>query len=96
MADIDIESTSDHGTATYVYTDVADGKGIIDAKEYHNYLKENEHCIKIDEFDENKGSYTAYFRLEGTKVNEGFSMKVTFKKDTYTIQISDNVNLDDL
>lgn len=96
MADIDISSTSDHGTATYVYTEVADDKGVADAKKYHDYLKEDGHCIKIDDFDEKRGSYTAYFRIAETKVNEGFSMKVTFKKDTYTIHISDNVNLEDL
>lgn len=96
MADIDIESTSDHGTATYVYTDVADDRGVSDAKKYHDYLKEDEHCIKIDEFDEKKGSYTAYFQLDGAKVNEGFRMTVTFKNDTYTIHIADNVNLEDL
>lgn len=96
MKDIDIESTSDHGTATYVYTDVAGDKGISDAKKYHDYLKADEHCIKIENFDEKKGSFTAYFQLEQAKINEGFSMKVSFQKDSYTIHISDNVNLEDL
>ncbi len=96
MDDIDIVSTSDHGTAAYVYTDVANDKGINDAKTYYDYLKKNEHCIKIDDFDVKKGSYTAYFRVAPENVKEGFSMKVSFTKNSYTIFISDNVNLEDL
>lgn len=96
MADIDIASTSDQVTTAYVYTDVANKQGISDAKKYHAYLKANEHCIKIEDFDEKKSSYTAYFCLVSNKDKEGFRMTVSFKKDSYTIEISDNVNLEDL
>lgn len=96
MDKIDIASTNNQGTATYVYTDVANDQGISDAKKYYAYLKANEHCIKIDDFDEKKGSYTAYFRLISDEDKEGFRMKVSFKKDSYTVEISDNVNLEDL
>lgn len=96
MDDIDINSTSDHGTATYVYTDVAGDKGISDAKKYHEYLKDNEHCVKIEDFDEQKGAYTAYFRVGSADIKEGFSMKVSFTKDSYTVHISDNVSLEGL
>lgn len=96
MDEIDIQSANNQGTATYVYTDVADNRGIEDAKKYHEYLKTNEHCIKIDDFDEKKGYYIAYFHLVSDKDKEGFRMNVSFKKDAYTIQITDNVNLEDL
>lgn len=96
MDDIDINSTSDHGTATYVYTDVADEKGISDAKKYYEYLKSNEHCVKIEDFDKKKGAYTAYFRVGSADIKEGFSMKVSFTKDSYTVHISDNVSLEGL
>ncbi|MCI5732023.1 MAG: hypothetical protein MR304_10855 [Eubacterium sp.] len=95
MSDIDINSTSDYGTATYVYTDVADDKGISDARKYHDYLKDEKHCVKIDDFDENKGNFTAYFQVTPKNTKEGFSMKVSFKKDSYTVHISDNVSLED-
>lgn len=96
MDKIDIATTSNQGTATYVYTDVANDQGIEDAKKYHAYLKADEHCFRIDDFDEKKGSYTAYFRLISDKDKEGFRMNVSFKKDSYTVEISDNVNLEDL
>ena len=63
MDTIDTSSTSDHGMITYYYTDVAGDKGISDAKTYYNYLKSEKHCIKIDDFDEKKGNYSAYFQL---------------------------------
>ena len=46
-------------------------------------------------FDENKGNFTAYFQVTPKNTKEGFSMKVSFKKDSYTVHISDNVSLED-
>ncbi len=96
MSDIDVDSTSDYGTATYVYTDVANDNGISDARKYYDYLKSEKHCIKIDDFTESKGNYTAYFFVSPKNKKEGFSMKVSFRKDSYTVHISDNVNLEDV
>ena len=93
MDDIDVDTTQNYGTATYVYTDVADNKGISDAKTYHAYLKQDQHCVQIDDFDEKKGNYTAYFQVNPKNKKEGFSMKVSFKKDSYTICIQDNADL---
>ncbi len=93
---IDTSSTDEHGTATYVYTDVAGDQGITDAKTYHEYLKGIDNCIKIDDFDESNDNYTAYFTVDGYDIEEGFSMKVTYTADSYTVCINDNVNLEDL
>ena len=93
--DIDVNTVDDHVTTTYVYTGVADGKGIADARKYHEYLSSLSSCVKIDDFDEAKGSYNAYFKVTD-KVNEGFLMKVSFTKDTYTVHIEDNANLEEV
>lgn len=94
MDDIDTSSTSDHGMITYYYTDVAGDKGISDAKTYYNYLKSEKHCIKIDDFDEKKGNYSAYFQLNEKQVKSGFLMKVSFTKNSYTVYIEDNISLE--
>ena len=91
MDTIDTSSTSDHGMITYYYTDVAGDKGISDAKTYYNYLKSEKHCIKIDDFDEKKGNYSAYFQLNEKQVKSGFLMKVSFTKNSYTVYIEDNI-----
>ena len=80
MDTIDTSSTSDHGMITYYYTDVAGDKGISDAKTYYNYLKSEKHCIKIDDFDEKKGNYSAYFQLNEKQVKSGFLMKVNSER----------------
>lgn len=94
MNNIDTSSTSDHGMITYYYTDVAGDKGISDAKTYYNYLKSEKHCIKIDNFDEKKGNYSAYFQLNEKQVKSGFLMKVSFTKNSYTVYIEDNISLE--
>ena len=94
MDTIDTSSTSDHGMITYYYTDVAGDKGISDAKTYYNYLKSEKHCIKIDDFDEKKGNYSAYFQLNEKQVKSGFLMKVSFTKNSYTVYIEDNISLE--
>ena len=68
--------------------------GELKARNY-DYLKNEKHCVKIDDFDEKKGNYTAYFQVTPKNTKEGFSMKVSFKKDSYTVHISDNANLED-
>lgn len=91
--DIDVSTVDEHVATTYVYTDVTGGKGIRDARKYHEYLSSLSSCVKIDDFDEKKGAYDAYFRVSD-KINEGFLMKVSFTKDTYTVHIEDNANLE--
>lgn len=98
--DIDVNTVDEHVAATYVYTNVAGGNGITDAgirdaRKYHEYLSSLSSCVKIDDFDEEKGSYNAYFRVSD-KINEGFLMKVSFTKDTYTVHIEDNANLEEV
>lgn len=86
MNNIDTSSTSDHGMITYYYTDVAGDKGISDAKTYYNYLKSEKHCIKIDDFDEKKGNYSAYFQLNEKQVKSGFLMKsILYQKQLHCI-----------
>lgn len=94
MNDIDVKSNGNHVTTTYEYTNVAEGKGITDAKKYHGYLSALPSCIKIDDYEETKGFYQAYFKVTD-KIDEGFLMKVSFTKDTYTVQIEDNAALGD-
>lgn len=102
--DIDISSGDTHGTATYVYTNVAGENGIADAQKYHDYLAGNTHCVRIDDFDTSSCTYTALMDVgmeRETKdsvkepVREGFSVTVTFTKDSYTVTIMDNVALDE-
>ena len=98
ISDINVSTVDDHVTTTYIYTEVADEKGIPDAgirdaRKYHEYLSSLSSCVKIDDFDEAKGSYDAYFKVTD-KVNEGFLMKVSFTKDSYTVHIEDNANLE--
>lgn len=92
LDNIDVNSNQKSANATYSYTDVADGKGITDAKAYHEYLKELPACVKIDDFDAAKSKFCAYLRVT-KKVDEGFMIKVSFTKDSYTVHIQDNVNL---
>lgn len=93
--DIDVSTIDDHVTTTYAYTDVAGDKGIADARKYHEYLASLSSCVKIDDFDETKGFYNAYFKVTD-KINEGFLMKISFTKDTYTVHIEDNANLEEV
>ncbi len=93
LDEIATDSDGSHGTATYVYTNVADNKGISDAKKYHEYLKNYENCVAIDDFDEKKASYTAYIDVHSEHSKEGFSLQVTFGADHYTVKIMDNVTL---
>ena len=92
MKDIDTSSTGTYAMTTYVYTDVADDKGVADAKKYHSYLSSLKSCVKIDEFDEKKGSYTARFKV-ADNIKEGFLMKISFSKDSYSVHIEDNASL---
>lgn len=95
MSNIHTGSNKERGTVTYEYTDVANEQGISDAKKYHEYLKTVSSCIKIDDFEKTKGSYKAYFKVKDS-INEGFLMKISFTKDSYTTYIEDNVNLEDI
>lgn len=92
MKDIDTSSTGTYAMTTYVYTDVADDKGVTDAKKYHAYLSSLKSCVKIDDFDEKKGSYSARFKVSDN-INEGFLMKISFTKDSYSVHIEDNASL---
>lgn len=94
LNNIDVNSNQKAATATYSYTDVANDKGITDAKTYHEYLKGLSACVKIDDFDTDKGQFCAYLRVT-KKIDEGFMIKVSFTKDSYTVHIQDNVNLSD-
>lgn len=112
LSDINVATAGNHCSASYNYTNVADGKGITDAKTYHDYLASEESCVKIDEFSEEKGTYTAYLgdkrAIESTdkteivngetvqKVALGISIKVTFTKESYNVVITDNINLDEI
>lgn len=92
MEDIDTSSTGSYAMTTYVYTDVANNKGISDAKKYHSYLSALTSCVSIDTFDEKKGAYTARFRV-ADNIEEGFLMKVSFTKNSYSVHIEDNAKL---
>ena len=94
MKDIDIKSNGNRVTTTYKYTDVAGDKGLADAKKYYNYLSRLPSCVKIDDYGEAKGVFQAKFKVTD-KIDEGFLMKVSFTKNTYTVQIEDNAKLDD-
>lgn len=95
LKDINVKSNSDYGMTTYVYTDIADDKGISDAKKYHEYLSGLSSCVKIDSFDETKGCYNAYFQVT-EKIKEGFLMRISFTKNSYTVYIEDNADLENL
>lgn len=92
LEDIDVSSNKESANATYTYTDVAEDKGIRDAKSYHEYLKGLDACVKIDEFAPEKGVFCAYLQVT-EKIEEGFMIKVSFTKNSYTVHIQDNVNL---
>ncbi len=94
MKDIDIKSNGNRVTTTYEYTDVAEEKGLADAKKYYDYLSHLPSCANIDDYEEAKGFFQAKFKVTD-KIDEGFLMKVSFTKDTYTVQIEDNAKLDD-
>lgn len=133
LSDVNVATTDSSCSASYQYTDVADDKGISDAKTYHEYLKAEKTCVKIDDFNEANGSYTAYIgnpevakqiiqdNLKNKKKKEsvdnknnadnkedsenkennepiaaGFSIKVTFTKDSYTVTMTDNVILNNV
>lgn len=95
LKDIDVKSTHEYGMTSYVYTDVANDRGILDAQKYHDYLGGLSSCVRIDDFDKTKGYYNAYFQVT-KKIKEGFLMKVSFTKDSYTVHIEDNANLEKL
>lgn len=129
LSDVNVATTDSSCSASYEYTDVAEDKGVADAKTYHEYLKAEKSCVKIDDFEEAKGTYTAYIgnpdiarqviqdnaknkkdsvdnkenannKNGGKKKEEliaaGFSIKVTFTKDSYTVTMTDNVVLNDV
>jgi hypothetical protein len=109
LSDIEVATAGSNCSASYTYTNVADEKGVSDAKTYHDYLAGESTCVKIDDFSEESGSYTAYFgetdAIESTdtededgeeKVALGISIKVTFTADSYTIVVTDNINLDEI
>lgn len=110
LSDVNVSTTDKSCSASYQYTDVADDKGISDAKKYHDYLQSEDKCIKVDAFNEADGSYTAYIgnpevvetnpaspkEGEEKTVAAGFSLKVTFTKDSYTVTMTDNVVLDEV
>lgn len=92
LDNIDVNSNKESANATYTYTHVAEDKGITDAGTYHDYLKELDACVKIDEFNPEKGEFCAYLQVT-EKIEEGFMIKVSFTKNSYTVHIQDNVNL---
>lgn len=128
LSDVNVATTDSSCSASYEYTKVADDKGIADAKTYHEYLKAQINCVKIDDFNESNGSYTAYIgnpdvtrqiiqenqnkkdsvdnkenantknggKKEEELIAAGFSIKVTFAKDSYTVTMTDNVVLNDV
>lgn len=110
LSDVNVSTTDKSCSASYQYTDVAEDRGILDAKKYHDYLKSAETCIKVEDFNEAAGSYTAYIgnrdvveskqpapkEGEEKSVAAGFSIKVSFTKDSYTVTMTDNVILDDI
>lgn len=109
LSDVNVATTDTNCSASYQYTDVADDKGIEDARTYHEYLKAEKNCVKIDDFKEKSGTYTAYIGnpevLQSTdtkaengekKIAAGFSIKVTFTKNSYTVTMTDNIVLDDV
>lgn len=112
LSDIKVATAGSNCSASYFYTNVADNKGVTDAKTYHDYLAAEESCVKIDDFSEKTGTYTAYLgdrkaiessdtseEVDGEKVEKvalGISIKVSFTGDSYTVTITDNINLDDV
>jgi hypothetical protein len=109
LSDVDVATAGSNCSASYTYTNVADDKGISDAKTYHDYLAGETDCLKIDDFSADTGTYTAYFgnadAIASTdttdtdgeeKVALGISIKVTFTANSYTVIITDNINLDEI
>ncbi len=63
MSDVTVTSgTAPSGekqvSCRYEYTEVANDQGVADAQTYHEYLQKN--ALKVEDFDEASGRYTAY------------------------------------
>ncbi len=94
MSDVTVTSgTAPSGekqvSCRYEYTKVANDQGVADARTYHEYLQKN--ALKVEDFDEASGRYTAYVGKEGDV--EGFSVLVEFTNDSYSVTVTDNVSL---
>lgn len=109
LSDINVATAGSNCSASYSYTNVADGRGLTDAKTYYDYLAAERSCVKISDFSEETGSYTAYIgdpeavaskdtteKNGEKKVALGVSIKVGFSEDSYTVTITDNINLDEI
>ncbi len=109
LSDVVVATAGSNCSAAYTYTKVENDVGIRDAKTYHDYLAGEPSCLKIDDFSEDAGAYTAYVgdrnavesddtRDENNvkKVALGVSIKVSFAPDSYTVTITDNINLDEV
>lgn len=109
LSDINVATAGNNCSASYRYTRVEDGLGIQDAKKYHDYLSNESVCAKIEDFSESAGSYTAYIGNPEAiaskdttdehgvkKVALGVCIKVSFEADSYTVTITDNINLDEI
>ncbi len=96
MSDVTVSSgTAPSGekqvSCRYEYTEVANDQGVADARTYHEYLQKNALALKVENFDEASGRYTAYVGKEGDV--EGFSILVEFTNDSYSVTVTDNVSL---
>ncbi len=109
LSDINVATAGSNCSASYSYTNVADSRGLQDAKTYYDYLEGESTCVKIDNFSEETGTFTAYIGNPETiasedtedkngekKVALGICIKVSFDADSYTVTITDNINLDEV
>lgn len=97
LSDVDVSSGNGNCSTSYKYSAVANNNGKKDAKTYYDYLKASKLCAYIEPFDEKKGFYTAYIlgKVEGNKVS-GFTMKISFTSDSYTVTMTDNLIPDNI
>lgn len=95
LSDVRVTANSENCTAVYEYTGVEKEQGVNDAKTYYDYLKNHKNCYQIEDFSEDTGSYTAYIASTDDVVT-GFTLKVAFTKDSYTVTMTDNLILDDI
>lgn len=109
LSDVNVATAGNNCSASYSYTGVEGSVGIQDAKKYHDYLANEAVCAKIEDFSESAGSFTAYIGNPDAiaskdtkdshgekKVALGVCIKVSFDADSYTVTITDNINLDEI
>ena len=95
LSDVTVSADDKNCTTVYKYTDVAESRGAEDARAYHDYLRAQKCCRRIEDFPDGGGAYTAYI-VSQEKIATGFTLKVAFTNDSYTVTITDNLIPDNI